>query len=131
MKQMILGLALVIASCTSAFAGNGLTRAQNDSLIQVGHQALATKTAQFQSSLQSHNMTAAQTASAEIMTLMRTAMTQGMTRIILAPTADKARYNQIYLNMETFSHEYRQLAGNVPANGTQLLSKANAFLQVY
>jgi hypothetical protein len=129
MKRIILAVVLIATTFGSAFAGS--TKAENDAAILAMHQQIATKTAQLETNLKANNMQAAQTTANEVLSLLQRGMRLGDQRTQLEPADKKASAGQKYLQMEAAAHEYAKLSKNVAANGTVLVQKAKAYLNVY
>jgi hypothetical protein len=128
MKHLILAIAFIAATFTSAFADR-LT--DNAAAIEAGNTLLAAKITALQSNLNSHNAQAAQTAATDILDLMRKGMVLTNDRMNLESKDQQKAINKHYLEMERLAHEYQGLSTNVAANGPQLVRHAQNFLKEY
>jgi hypothetical protein len=132
MKQLFLAIALIATTFSSAFAGGRLTKAENEAAMKAGHEALAAKVVQFESTLKANNTQSIESVATEIQQLMRKGMQQYMYKVTLEQGNQQTAAENHYRQLESVNHSYNQLiSANASTNGTQLLSKAKDFLKLY
>jgi hypothetical protein len=129
MNNLILAVALIAVTFSTAFADNRLT--QNTAAIKAGRSVLSGKISTLESSLNSHNIQSAQAVANEVLDLMRKGMAQTYDKMNLDSRDKQKEINKHYLVMEKLTHQYGQLSQDVAKNGKQLVSQAQSFLKEY
>jgi hypothetical protein len=129
MKHLILAVAFIAATFSSAFADNRLT--ENASAIKAGRVALSARISQLENGINSHNTQAAQTAATEVLVLMRKGMALTYDKMNLGPKEKQKEINKHYLEMEKLTHEYNIMSQDLGKNGKKMLSHAQNFMKEY
>ena len=131
MKQIILAVTLIAAIFTSALAGERPTKAENAAAMKTGRTLLTAKTSELETTVNNHNIQAAQNAATEVLALMRKGMAQTNVEINFQ-TGDQQKAGFAHYNdLEKVVYEYTLLSKNVAANGKQLVEHAQAFIKKY
>jgi hypothetical protein len=131
MKHLVLAAALLMSTCMLAFAGEGSKKEENDAAMKLGRTQLTAKIQELEQGINNHNTRVAEKAAIEILTLMRKGMTQTRVLVDLEKGEQQKNINARYLEQEATIYKYKTLAGDVSANGKQLLEQAQSFMKQY
>jgi len=131
MKQLILSVAIIAATLSSAFAFEKATKAENDAAMAANRKVVAAKVAILETNVKAHNTQAVKTISQELLKLMYKGMNQSMVEINYERGDQQVASNKHYNEMEKTVYSFKLLSADPKANADQLLAQAKTFVTQY